>query len=587
MSTRETRGAALADYVQMIWERRWLILGLVIVSTAISLVARPPTPTASYRATATLSVQTLTINPDGSVSLSGINAVPPEEIEAARSADTASTSARELGETDGGVDLLNRLTVQGIPSTNLVQLILIGKTTRVTQELETYASNYVTLRKERDTTTLNTAIKDIQSLINQAQATVNTLSRQPASRGTDALIRAWERQLTRLSDVYVTIQQVAAPAFAEGRVKLVSPPIVQHLGALPTRTIRAIAGPLVGLLLGIAIAIALGILRPRIPSRERAEERLGYPVLAAIPHVPPVSRDPLKIQRASAWGAEGVRMLLTEIGLVEKRGRRVRVIVVVSPDSREGRTTIAVNLAASFAAAGRSVALFHADREKPAPATAKSAEFVGQHEIAEVRMHKDGFAEVQPGPDRPQTVGVAKRSGLNDIVQELAGDFDVVIVDTRPVLHSADAVALAAQGDVVLMVLRHLKTMEARAASAIEILERHDAPLAGLVLDDHRLGMIERYRSGRVDRPRTRAIVPAAEPPSDDEPRIATEGPAEAALARRRSESVQRPEAPLEPTPMAQHSAFAEELLLIPEEFPAREATPAGSTPRPDDLTGT
>lgn len=587
MSTRETRGAALADYVQMIWERRWLIVGLVILTTGLSLVARPPAPTAAYRATGTLQVRAFTVSSTGSVDISGVNVVPPEEIEAARSPEAAARAAEDLGYSDGGVGLLNRLSISGIQGSNLIQLTIIGKGTNVTDELTTYMDQYVQLRKARDKATLEAAIADVDAAINRAIATINEIGNRPASNANQAQIAAWNQQLRDLTALRVRIALETGPGFAEGRIREVGSPILQHLGALPTRTIRAIAGPLVGLLLGVAIAIALGILRPRIPSRERAEERLGYPVLAAIPHVPPSSRDPLKIQRASAWGAEGMRMLLTEISLVEKRGRRVRVIVVASPDHREGRTTIAVNLAASFAAAGRSVALFHADKERAAPAASKTAEFVGQHEISEVRMHKDGFAEVQPGPDRPETNGVAKRSGLNDIVQQLAADFDVVIVDTRPVLLSADAVALAAQADVVLMVLRHLKTMEARAASAVEILERHDSSIVGLVLDDHRLGMMERYRSGRIGRPRTRAIIPAVDVPTDEEeePRAerAQEGPAEAALARRRQGTV----APAQPTPnptsMAEHSAFAEELLLIPDEFPAREATPAG---RPEDLTG-
>ena len=580
----------------MLWERRWLIVGLVILTTGLSLVARPPAPTTDFSATLTLQVRSLTFSPTGVPQQSSLRGVAPEEIQAARSPDAASATAKALGQKDGGLGILNRLSVTGVQQTDLMQLTLIGKGSRTSNELTKYAQTYVALRIARDQARLDAARADNDALIARAQAVINQLARNPESRVNNALLAAWEEQLRGLVRQAAEIDLLGRPGLTGDRIKIIGSPLIQQLGALPTRTIRTVAGPLVGVLLGCAIAIAMGILRPRLASRERAEERLGYPVLAAIPHVPSASgRDPLKIQRGSAWGAEGVRMLLTEIGLVEKRGRRVRVIVVASPDPREGRTTISVNLAASFAAAGRSVALFHADRERPTPPGHRTAEFVGQHDITEVRMHKDGFAEVLPGPDRPETLGGTKRSGLGDIVQDLAADFDVVIVDTRPVLLSADAVALASQGDVVLMVVRHLKTMEARAASALEILERHDAAIAGVVFNDHRIGKIERFRSGRVERPRTRAIVPAPQRVRP-EPVVASErldeGPVEARLARRRTDSgilpgpVREQPARVEPGP-SREEELARQRELFGEPSAEREAAPAGAVPGPEDRTGT
>lgn len=549
VSTRETKGAALSEYVQMVWERRRLIVIVIGVTTALALATRPPAPVALYRATTTVQIRPFQFSTSGQSTTSSFSqGVPPSEIQAARSPEVAAKTAEELHLGDGGVDLLQRLGVTSPEGTDLLQLELIGRGLATVAELKAYAENYVEIRNQQNKERIERALASIDDSIKAIEPRVHSLSQQIAAEDARGEVSAQTR--TQYDAVSLIFTQFIGlreriqldSALAGDEVQLLGSPIIQRLGAIPTRTLRTLAGPFVGLLLGAALAIAMGVLRPRISSRERTEERLGYPILATIPLVRPaasVQRDPLVIQRGSVWGAEGMRMLLTELDLLERDGRKLRVVVVASPEPRDGRSTVAANIAASYAAAGRSVALLRADGElsQGSGHGPKSAQFIGgSHEIVQVRMHRESFAEIIPGPARPRTVSEPRTGrGLSGVVEDLARNFDTVVVDTRPVMNSADAVSLARTADVVVMVLRQFATHEVKAMAALEVLARHEAPVGGLVMNGSRVSMLERYR-GR--RPSTADQDSIAHEPQRARPEAkptrapAGDGPAEAALRR-------------------------------------------------------
>lgn len=503
MRNREERGIALADYFQMLWERRWLIVAVLGLTTVAAFLTRPEQPQPLYRSQVTLRVQILSVT--GSGTSSNPTGVPPQELEQARNAEVAATTARALGQDDDGVRLLEGLEVSSVENTDLLQIALLGRGATTVQQLQEYAKNYVEYRNKLDEDRLSRALQQVDARIQAVQGRLQVLSAAVAratagGRDTPLDLQTQIRATTTIYQRFLELrEQIQLDSVLTGNtVQLIGSAITQRLGAIPTRTLRLVAGPIVGFMLGAALAIALGVLRPKISSRERSEERLGYPVLATIPLVKKagVSRDPLLIQRSSPWGVEGVRMLQTELQLVEKRGGRVKVVVIASPEPGDGRTTVAVNLAGSFAAAGRSVALLRADRvaeieEEP---RARALD-TGPLETILVRMHRDGFAEVVPKVMRARNQPGLVGDALTGVVEDLAGDFEVVVIDTRPLSTSADSLLLAGQADAVVVVLRQHETAEARAIESIDILDRHGVSIVGLVLNAARAPLIERYRA--------------------------------------------------------------------------------------------
>lgn len=505
--SRLSRSVALSDYVRMVWQRRWIVAAAVLVATILAIVTRPAEPAALYTATVTLEVQSFGFSATGETQITPQEGIPPAEVEAARSVDVASQTAQELGQTDGGASILARLGVSAEENTDLLRMTLTGEGLNTVQTLEAYARNYVEYRQEQDALRLERALETVNVSIAEVGRQLARFSER--LEGESATGGASPETQTKYNTVSAIYQELLRKKellrleanLAGDQVEVIGSPIVQRVGTIPARTLRTLAGPLVGLLLGSAVAVAVGVLRPRVSGRDRTEEQLGYPVLAVIPRVKNrrMDKDPLVVQRASGWGAEGIRMLRTELQLVEERGAELKVVVVASPEPRDGKSTVSSNLAASYASAGRNAVLVHADlraaRRHRLQGPGLTDFIAGTTGEIPVQRSPGGFAEVLPGSNMQQGGAVQER--LTDAIRQLRGSFDVVVVDTPPLLAFADALLLAAEADAVVLVVRDGKTLEDKAAEALEVLVRHDAAVAGLVLNDARVGRLERRRYRR------------------------------------------------------------------------------------------
>ena len=219
----------------------------------------------------------------------------------------------------------------------------------------------------------------------------------------------------------------------------------------------------------------------------------------------------------------------------------LRTILITSSTPGEGKTTTASNLAIALAAAGDRVVLVDADLRRATLAAAFGLEeAVGLGSLVlhtatlddSLQQWSEGVTVLPSGrplpPNPSELLGSRLMSGWPGT---LAGRFDVVIIDTPPVLPVTDAVALATQVDAVLIVARHGATQRGPAAEARRRLEAVGAPVIGYVLNAvparESAGYYASYRYGygyggvrRVHKPTTRRAAPggprkASGPPLD------------------------------------------------------------------------
>jgi len=123
----------------------------------------------------------------------------------------------------------------------------------------------------------------------------------------------------------------------------------------------AIAGLLMGLLLGALAAILLDRLDRRVSSASETETDLGVPVLGDIPRITDGSPALVTAVSQETAGAEAFRRLAAA-ALAPRNGFVVDSIAVTGANENEGRTTAAVNLALAISQSGRNVLLIGADR---------------------------------------------------------------------------------------------------------------------------------------------------------------------------------------------------------------------------------
>ncbi len=200
--------------------------------------------------------------------------------------------------------------------------------------------------------------------------------------------------------------------------------------------------------------------------------------------------------------AEAFRML--RISLAFSWGDRPCTLVVTSAGPQEGKTLIATNLAATFARGGARVLLVDCDIHRPrlhrvfratrAPGlmdllrhnTSGSVLHtpVSQRLAAIRKTGIDRLAFLPCGADPHTTPELLEPATLRGLLMELRNEFDVILLDTPPVLVSADAATLAASADGVLMVVRAGQTDRGAAELAGRRVVAAGGRVLGAVLND-------------------------------------------------------------------------------------------------------
>jgi capsular exopolysaccharide synthesis family protein len=283
-----------------------------------------------------------------------------------------------------------------------------------------------------------------------------------------------------------------------------------------------------GLLLGGVLALLLGRFDRRVRNAGELGEAFGLPVLGNVPesralaafvgdkgnNSPP---EPLPFVETELF-----RMLGTRLRYFNS-GSAFRSVVVTSALPREGKTTVAANLAMTEAGAGSSVLLVEADLRKPVLAVAEDLHRVpglaevltGQSALARSLQRVAGHSHGQD-PTRHLDVIVAGATPSNPVeliqsqdmatlLEEVSAAYDLVVVDAPPPTVLADAIPLIKLADGVLVVAQLREITRDDVARLREQLGSLDAHVLGVVANrtpkDREHGYGDYYRS---DRPRRR-----------------------------------------------------------------------------------
>jgi succinoglycan biosynthesis transport protein ExoP len=180
-------------------------------------------------------------------------------------------------------------------------------------------------------------------------------------------------------------------------------------------------------------------------------------------------------------------------------GPRSRVIVVTSPDVGDGKTTVSTNLAIALAQIGRRVVIVDGDLRKP-----KLHQIFGKDAEGGLAKILDGTDKIEGRPVSefiPETnvkglfvlPTVPAREGISaklhsgrmrDLLSRLREEFDVVIIDSPPMLHLSDARVLGWLSDGVLLVFRAGKTTRDAALVSHDCLIQDGTNVLGTILND-------------------------------------------------------------------------------------------------------
>ena len=257
----------------------------------------------------------------------------------------------------------------------------------------------------------------------------------------------------------------------------------------PNYRLNLIVGAVIGLLAGIVVAFIGNYFDTSIKTLEDAERSLGLPVLGVIPQ----DAGLLILQGGDSPDAEAYRILRTNIEL-KKDLYKATTIVVVSANAGEGKTTTLSNLAYVFAQAGYSTLMMDCDLRRPRLARyaeLKSKVGVSSY-LAEGLALKDvifqtGHENLYMLPSGPIPVdpsGLIGSHRMQTLLNEVSKRFDIVLMDSPPVLGVSDASLLVSRADATLLVLQPRKMPIKALLRAKSLVQNAGGQIMGLVMNN-------------------------------------------------------------------------------------------------------
>ena len=261
----------------------------------------------------------------------------------------------------------------------------------------------------------------------------------------------------------------------------------------PRPRLNLALGLLVGLAVGVGAAVLRETLDTSVKSPEDVQDSLELATLGLIAYDPDAGKRPLIVHvDPQSTRAEAFRQLRTNLQFVDI-DKAPRSIVVTSSVPQEGKSTTTCNLAIALTQAGLRIILVEADLRRPRLADYLGIEgavgltdaLVGRAELADLMQPwGDGQLRVlASGPTPPNPSELLGSQQMGELLRELEGQCDLVLLDAPPLLPVTDAAVLTAHASGAMLVVRSGSTTREQAKRAVEILRAVDAHLYGAVLN--------------------------------------------------------------------------------------------------------
>ena len=267
---------------------------------------------------------------------------------------------------------------------------------------------------------------------------------------------------------------------------------------------------MLGLTSGVGLAFLLEGLDNTVRTTEQAQMISGLPPLGMIPMGSRTAREgasPKRLVIASSKEAvelvtqvrpqsqmaESYRALRTSL-LLSNLGAPPKVIMITSALPQEGKTTTSINCAVVLAQKGIRVLLIDADLRRPSihktlgmgPRSGLSNVLTGSATLEQTITRSPilpNLSVLPAGTPPPNPAELLASTNMRDVLEELRGQYDHIVVDTPPTLSVTDAVVLSPRADAIVLVIRSGQTTKQALRRSRDVLLQVNAKVSGVLLN--------------------------------------------------------------------------------------------------------
>jgi capsular exopolysaccharide synthesis family protein len=341
-------------------------------------------------------------------------------------------------------------------------------------------------------------LRALQAQIQDSQQTVDQLiSITQRTLQQDQQLQTAEARLDSLRSSYAALLSYTSDSSAN-ELTVVEPAVAPSAPSSPRVLMNVAVALVLGLLLGIGLAFLAEYLDESVKTPQDVERATGAPVLGLIPRMR-LDASQSRIYSVATMlyprttAAEAFRSLRTNLEFTGIDAP-IKTILVTSAMPREGKTTVACNLAVAYAQAGRRTLLLDADLRRP-----ETHLYFGLQNVdgltnllrADSLLLKNLAHETEVpnllvmtcGTIPPNPAELLASTRMAQVMGQIAASAEIVIIDSPPLNVVTDATILARLVDGVVLVVDAGRTPRHEARQASETLGRVDARILGVTLN--------------------------------------------------------------------------------------------------------
>ncbi len=364
--------------------------------------------------------------------------------------------------------------------------------------LNTLAHTFIPWNRQRLRSVFQGDISGYSNHINQLNKEIARLKNQlktvsPSSLQYSFITNQILQDKSSLQSFFSQRQQAYSSITADaGSVTVTSPPAAKDVPVSPHPARNAFLGAIVGIGIAAALIVLLEYLDDSFRSSDEVAEATGLSILGAVRRYEESGEEMgmVAAKKPRTAMAEAYRVARANIQFTNVSGT-LRVLVITSARDGEGKTTTANNLATTFALAGQRVLLVDADLRRPGltkmlhlkDVAGLSSVLVEPGTAVIQTTEVAGLSVVPSGPIPPNPAELLGSQRMRDWVEEAAKRYDLVILDSPPVLSVADTRILATVADGVVMVLDPSLTTRRMIKQAALAIENVGSRVLGLILN--------------------------------------------------------------------------------------------------------